>query len=145
VQTAIELRQPARPAGQPAAEPALDAARPDAARPDAAYAARLLFRDTGRTLGVDVDEIDWVEAAGNYVQIYTARRVHLVRHTVKAMVTKLDPCRFVRVRPSAIVNADAVARIVHRPGGEYLVTLRDGTQIPTSRGFRAEVERVLLR
>lgn len=106
---------------------------------------RLTFRDAGRTLGIDVEEIDWVEAAGNYVQIYTARRTHLVRHTVKAMQEKLDPDRFVRVRPSAIVNVDRVVRIVHRPGGEYLITLQDGTQIASSRSFRNHVERVLVR
>lgn len=105
------------------------------------FPTRLLFRDAGRTLGVDVDEIDWIEAAGNYVQIYTPRRVHLVRHTVKAMLEKLDPSRFVRVRPSAIVAVGRVTAVVHRPGGEYVVTLGSGTQIPTSRGFRAEVER----
>lgn len=109
------------------------------------FPARLSFRDAGRTLGVDVDEIDWVEAAGNYVQIYTARRTHLVRHTVKAMQAKLDPDRFVRVRPSAIVNVDRVVRIVHRPGGEYLITMQDGTQIASSRSFRSGVERVLVR
>lgn len=105
------------------------------------FPARLLFRDAGRTLGIDVDEIDWIEAAGNYVQIYTPRRTHLVRHTVKAMLEKLDPGRFVRVRPSAIVAVGRVAAVVHRPGGEYVITLDGGTQIPTSRGFRAEVER----
>ncbi len=106
---------------------------------------RLTFRDAGRTLGVDVEEIDWVEAAGNYVQIYTARRTHLVRHTVKAMQAKLDPDQFVRVRPSAIVNVARVIRVVHRPGGEYLITLQDGTQIASSRSFRAGVERALVR
>ncbi len=119
VQTAIELRIPTA----------------------VGFPARLLFRDAGRTLGVDVDEIDWIEAAGNYVQIYTPRRTHLVRHTVKAMLEKLDPCRFVRVRPSAIVAVARVSGVVHRPGGEYVITLGDGTQIPTSRGFRPEVER----
>lgn len=139
VQTAIDLVHVPGTAGQSTPELAREP------RLDAGFPSRLLFRDTGRTLGIDVDEIDWVEAAGNYVQIYTARKVHLVRHTVKAMQTKLDPSRFVRVRPSAIVNVLAVARVVHRPGGEYVVTLRDGVQIPTSRGFRADVERVLVR
>jgi DNA-binding LytR/AlgR family response regulator len=120
VETAIELRLPATTTGFPT---------------------RLVFRDAGRSLGVDVDEIDWIEAAGNYVQIYTPRRVHLVRHTVKAMLEKLDPTCFVRVRPSAIVAVARVTQVVHRPGGEYVITLGSGTQIPSSRGFRAEVER----
>lgn len=105
------------------------------------FPTRLVFRDAGRTLAIDVDEVDWIEAAGNYVQIYTPRRVHLVRHTVKAMLEKLDPGSFVRVRPSAIIAVGRVTRVVHRPGGEYLITLGSGTQIPTSRGFRVEVER----
>ena len=108
------------------------------------FPARLWFRDAGRSVGIEIQEIDWIEAAGNYVQIYTPRRTHLIRHTVKAMQAKLDPERFVRVRPSAIVNADRMQRLVHRPGGEYLVTLLDGTQIPSSRSFRADVERVLV-
>lgn len=108
------------------------------------FPARLAFRDSGRIIGVDILEIDWIEAAGNYVQIYTARRTHLVRHTLKALLAKLDPVRFVRVRPSAIVAVDRVARFAHRPGGEYLLTLRDGTQIPSSRSFRAEVERAFV-
>lgn len=93
---------------------------------------------------VETDEILWVEAAGNYVQIHTPRRVHLVRHTLKAMLGKLDAELFVRVRPSAIVAVAQVASVVARPGGEYLVTLTDGTEIPTSRGCRADVRRVLL-
>lgn len=108
------------------------------------FPGRLWFRDAGRSVGIEIQEIDWVEAAGNYVQIYTARRTHLIRHTVKAMQAKLDPEQFVRVRPSAIVNAERVQRLVHRPGGEYLITLLDGTQIPSSRSFRADVERVLV-
>lgn len=111
----------------------------------ARFPARLWFRDAGRSVGVEILEIAWIEAAGNYVQIYTPRKTHLIRHTVKAMQAKLDPELFVRVRPSAIVNADRVARLTHRPGGEYLVTLLDGTQIPSSRGFRGDVERVLVR
>ncbi len=111
----------------------------------AGFPARLAFRDSGRIIGVDILEIDWIEAAGNYVQIYTARRTHLVRHTLKALLAKLDPVRFVRVRPSAIVAVDRVTRFVHRPGGEYLLTLGDGTQIPTSRSFRADVESAFVR
>ena len=58
---------------------------------------RLVLRDGQRMLTISVDEVVWVEAAGNYVQIYTPRKTHLVRHTVKAMEDKLDPERFVRV------------------------------------------------
>jgi two-component system LytT family response regulator len=92
-----------------------------------------------RLVSVELDEVDWIGAAGNYVEIHTARRTHLVRHTVKAMQAKLDPHRFVRVRPSAIVNVARVAAVLTRPGGDYVVVLRDGTRIPSSRQFREQV------
>ncbi len=94
-------------------------------------------------LTVATDEILWVEAAGNYVQIYTARKTHLVRHTVKAMEDKLDPRRYIRVRPSAIVNIDAVQALNARAGGDYTVVLEDGTEIRSSRGYRDRVEQTL--
>ncbi|MEX1369486.1 MAG: LytTR family DNA-binding domain-containing protein [Nannocystaceae bacterium] len=91
-------------------------------------------------LTIAVDEVVWVEAAGNYVQIYTPRKTHLVRHTVKAMEGKLDPRRFVRVRPSAIVAVESVRALNARAGGDYTVVLDDGTEIRTSRSFRDRVE-----
>ena len=89
------------------------------------------------------DEIVWVEAAGNYVQIHTPRKTHLVRHTVKAMEAKLDPARFIRVRPSAIVCRDHVRAFNARHGGDYVVVLSDGTEIRSSRSFRERVEEAL--
>jgi len=110
---------------------------------DGAYPARLVLRDGQRMLTIPVDDILWVEAAGNYVQIHTDRKTHLVRHTVKAMEAKLDPQRFVRVRPSAIINVDAVRSVDARAGGDYTVVLSSGTEIRSSRGFRDRVEDLL--
>jgi two-component system, LytTR family, response regulator len=93
-------------------------------------------------LSIPTDEITWVEAAGNYVEIHTVRKTHLVRHTVKAMEAKLDPERFLRVRPSAIVSVAHVEAFAQRPGGDYVIVLSDGTQIPSSRSFRARIEQV---
>jgi two-component system LytT family response regulator len=120
----------------------------DAARPASMstavdrYPDRLFLRDGGRTLCVLVHEIEWVAAAGNYVEIHTQRKTHLVRHTVKAMEAKLDPDRFLRVRPSAIVAVAQVEALEGRSGGDYVVTLRNGTRIASSRGFRERVEQV---
>jgi LytTr DNA-binding domain len=111
---------------------------------DGAYPTRLMLRDGQRTLTLTADEIVWVEAAGNYVQIHTDRKTLLVRHTVKAMEAKLDPQRFVRVRPSAIVHVDAVQAVNARAGGDYTVLLDGGTEIRSSRGFRDRVEALLI-
>ena len=94
-------------------------------------------------LCVPADEIVWIEAAGNYVQIHTAKKTHLVRHTVKAMQAKLDPQRFIRVRPSAIVCRDHVEAFNARHGGDYVVVMTDGTEIRSSRSFREQVEQAL--
>lgn len=112
---------------------------------DGDYPHRLTLKDGGRILSIEVDEIEWVEAAGNYVQIHTERKVHLVRHTVKGMEAKLDPRRFIRVRPSAIVAVGSVEALEGRPGGDYVVILRDGTRIPSSRSYRARIECVFGR
>jgi two-component system LytT family response regulator len=106
------------------------------------YPDRLFLRDGGRMLCVLVHEIEWVAAAGNYVEIHTPRKTHLVRHTVKAMEAKLDPDRFLRVRPSTIVAVAQVEQLEARSGGDYLVTLRNGERIASSRGFRERVEQV---
>ena len=120
-----------------------DAAHPSAmSTPVGVFPDRLYLRDGGRTLCILVHEIEWVEAAGNYVEIHTPRKTHLVRHTVKAMAAKLDPDRFLRVRPSAIVAVAAVEALEGRTGGDYIVTLRNGTRIASSRGFRERVEQV---
>jgi len=107
------------------------------------YPARISLRDGQRMLTVVVDDILWIEAAGNYVQIYTLRKTHLVRHTVKAMELKLDPECFVRVRPSAIVAVGAVQVLNARAGGDYTVVLEGGTEIRSSRGYRERVESML--
>ncbi len=103
---------------------------------------RLFLHDGGRTLCIPVDEIEWVAAAGNYIEIHTGRKTHLVRHTVKAMEAKLNPDKFLRVRPSAIVAVSEVDALEGRAGGDYLVKLRNGTQIPSSRSYRDRIEQV---
>ncbi|MCR9160227.1 MAG: LytR/AlgR family response regulator transcription factor [Nannocystaceae bacterium] len=120
-------------------------ARTEVAAPEGTHdggGQRLYLRDGGRMLCICVDEIEWVAAAGNYIEIHTGRKTHLVRHTVKAMVAKLNPDKFLRVRPSAIVNVAEVDALEGRAGGDYWVKLRNGTQIPSSRSYRDRIEEV---
>lgn len=90
---------------------------------------RLAVRVEGRTIVVRVDQIDWIEAADNYVQLHIGTRFHLIRGKISAIEAKLDPRRFVRVHRSTIVNIDRVAEIRPAANGE-LVVLRDGKTIP---------------
>ena len=113
-------------------------------RAERAWPRRFLVRDAkGGLYFVGADEIDWVDAEGNYVGLWAAGRKHLVRDTMKALEAKLDPARFVRVHRSAIVNLDRVQRIEPWAHGEYVLTLRDGTKLRTSRAHGARFAELL--
>jgi diadenosine tetraphosphate (Ap4A) HIT family hydrolase len=92
---------------------------------------RLTVRTAGRTLVMHTDEIDWIEAAGNYVHFHTGADSHLVRARLSALEAQLDPRRFARVHRCAIVNVDRVIEMKSGVRGEVIV-LRDGTVIQVS-------------
>lgn len=106
---------------------------------------RFLIRSGHRMYFVLASDIDWADAAGNYVRLHANGRAHLHRDTMKAIESKLDPRRFVRIHRSAIVNIDRIAQIEPYVHGEYVVTMRDGTRLTSSRahsaGLRALLER----
>jgi two-component system LytT family response regulator len=112
-------------------------------RPARRYAARFLVRSTNHMYFVRVDDVDWMDAAGNYVRLHSAGRAHLVRDTMKALEGRLDPERFVRIHRSAIVNIERVAQIEPYLHGEYVVTLRDGTKLTSSRAHSANLRALL--
>jgi two-component system LytT family response regulator len=99
------------------------------------YSERLIVKSSGRVFFVRTDEIDWVEASGNYVKIHTKSDAHLLRESMKNMEGKLDPRTFVRIHRSAIVNIDRIKELEPWFHGEYIVILRDGTRLTASRVF----------
>jgi two-component system LytT family response regulator len=112
-------------------------------RPERRYPARFLVRNANRMYFVRVDDVDWMDAAGNYVRLHTGGRAHLVRDTMKAIEARLDPERFVRIHRSAIVNIERVAQIEPYLHGEYVVILRDGTKLTSSRAHSAALRALL--
>jgi two-component system LytT family response regulator len=104
---------------------------------------RFLVRSGSRMHFVRADEIDWADAAGNYVRVHAGGRTHFVRDTMKAFEAKLDPARFVRVHRSALVNIDRVAQIEPYAHGEYVLTLRDGTKLTSSRAHGGRLRALL--
>ena len=109
------------------------------------YPDRFLIRGGQRMYFVPAGEIEWADAAGNYVRLHAAGRPHLYRDTMKAFEEKLDPRRFVRIHRSAIVNIDRIAQIEPYVHGEYVVTLRDGTRLTSSRAHSAGLRELLER
>lgn len=109
------------------------------------YSERLLVRDGRQMVIVDVDEIHWIESAGNYVRLHLGDEVHKMRGTLVRLERRLDPKQFLRIHRSIIVNIDQVKQIAPWNQTDAAVVLRDGTRLNLSRGYRATVERFLER
>jgi two-component system LytT family response regulator len=88
-------------------------------------------------------EIDWIEAAGNYVKIHAGAQCHQVRDTLKGLEVKLDAARFIRVHRSALVNLDSIQRLEPWFHGEFAVVLRDGTRLMSSRTYSDRLHAML--
>lgn len=109
------------------------------------YSDRLLVRDGRQVVIVDVDEIHWIESAGNYVRLHLGDEVHKMRSTLVGLERRLDPEQFLRIHRSIIVNVNQVKQITPWNHGDFAVVLRDGTRLNLSRGYRAGVEKFLAR
>ena len=106
---------------------------------------RLVIKSGGRISFLRAGEIDWVEAAGNYLRLHAGREEHLLRETMAGLEARLDPGRFLRIHRSTIVNLDRVKRMEASFHGEYVVLLRDGTRLTLSRGYRDRLQEFLDR
>ena len=106
---------------------------------------RFLIRSGQRMYFVSADDIEWADAAGNYVRLHANGRAHLYRNTMKGVVSRLDPRRFIRIHRSAIVNIDRVTHVEPYVHGEYVVTMRDGTRLTSSRAHNAGLRALLER
>lgn len=95
---------------------------------------RIVVKSSGRVFFVRVDDIDWIEAEGNYVRLHMGAQSHLLRETMKGMESVLDVSQFIRIHRSTIVNADRIRELQPLFHGEYAVILRDGTRLVASRG-----------
>jgi len=107
------------------------------------YSERLVVKTGGRVFFLNTDEIDWIEAEGNYVSIHTGAKGYLLRETISSLETQLDPREFVRIHRSAIVRLDRIKELQPWSHGEYHVILHDGTQLTLSRSYRDKLQAAL--
>ena len=127
--------------------PALDAAEQGHARradtPDATVSAgpvnRIVVRDRDRVLLIDVADVDWIGADGDYVRVHANGKSHLIRDTMAAMEDRLDRSTFVRIHRSTIVNTSRIRELRPYSSREFAVILRDGTRLRLSRRYRERV------
>ncbi|HEX8388515.1 MAG TPA: LytTR family DNA-binding domain-containing protein [Sphingomonas sp.] len=128
------------------AEVAPDAADDFAAGGDGEHAAgrfeKLInIKDRGQIFRVDVDTIERIDAAGDYMCIYTGDNTLILRETMKDLEKRLDPRRFQRVHRSTIVNLDLVKQVKPHTNGECFLVLGSGAQVKVSRSYRDVVAR----
>ncbi len=101
---------------------------------------RIVVRSAGRVVFVKTSEIDWVEAAGDYVTLHSGKKSWLMRETISAMETRLQPKGFSRIHRSTIVNTERITEMRPLDNGEYRVLLRDGTELRLSRNYRQHLQ-----
>ncbi len=105
-------------------------------------AERLPVKSEGRIIFLRLPEIDWVEAADNYVKLHTGNQAHLLRDTMTSLERKLPAERFLRISRSAMVNIEQIKELHPMFHGEYAVILRNGTRLTLTRGYRAQLQRL---
>jgi two-component system LytT family response regulator len=109
-------------------------------RKDQPKSDRLVVKSGGRLFFLRTDEIDWIEAAGNYVRLHLGEDSHLFRETMNNMEARLDGRRFVRIHRSRIVNTDRIKELQPWFNGEYVVVLQNGARLTLSRGYREKLQ-----
>jgi two-component system LytT family response regulator len=109
------------------------------------YLERLVIKANGHVFFLKAEEIDWVEAEGNYVRLHTSKESYLLRDTISALESQLDPRKFLRVHRSAIVNIDRVQEMQPWFHGEYRIILHGGAQLTLSRSYRDKLHELLGR
>jgi two-component system LytT family response regulator len=101
---------------------------------------RIVVRTGGRIAFVDVDQIDWVEAEGNYVRLHIGAESHLIRDTMTGMLGRLNSERFFRIHRSRIVRLDRIQSLHLASGGDYDVVLHNGVRLGLSRLYKDDLQ-----
>lgn len=99
------------------------------------YRTHLTVKNGRRATVVRVSEIDWISADGDYVTLHLKDKNYLVRQTISSLESELDPEHFLRIHRSTIVQTSRIAELVTLEGGDFLVRLRNGTELKTSRSY----------
>jgi two-component system LytT family response regulator len=110
---------------------------------EAIQADRVLLKSGGEIYFLKADEIDWIEAEGDYMKFHAGGRAHLLRETMARLEERLDSAKFIRIHRSTIVNIDRVRKLSPSFAGEYAVVLQDGTKLKLSRGYHDRLQSLL--
>jgi len=106
------------------------------------FTERLVIKSGGRIFFLKVEEIDWIEAADNYVRLHVGGDSHLLRETMNHLEKRLDPDHFLRVHRSRIINIRRIKELQPLFRGEYDIMLQDGTRLESGRGYRDRLQKL---
>jgi two-component system LytT family response regulator len=109
---------------------------------DDGYLDRVLVKKGGRVFFFKTDEIEWIEAYGNYVRLHFESATHLLRETISGLENRLDPQKFVRVHRSGLVNVESIREIEALFGARAKITLTSGAQLVASRRFNRNLAKL---
>lgn len=140
-QRVAELRRPARREPSCLLSNGPGAAAAQGARDPHLH--RLIIKCRGRVFFVRVQDLDWIQAYGDYVRLHTGERSYLLRRTMHEMEERLDPHAFARISRSAIVNLDRICDFRPLSRGEHRVRLAGGQELKLTRSYRGKLEALL--
>ncbi len=108
-----------------------------------AYLERIVVKSGGKIFFINTEEIDWIEAADNYVRLHVGKQAHLVQATMNRLENKLNPEHFLRIHRSTIVNTARIKELEPLFHGEYVIKLANGQELTSSRSYRDKLQRFL--
>jgi two-component system LytT family response regulator len=107
------------------------------------YLDRLVIKNNDRVFVLKTDEIDWIEAEGNYVRVHFGKQSSLIRETLTNLATQLDPRKFPRIHRSRLVNLDRILELQPWSRHDWRIILRNGAQLRLSRNYREQLAQLL--
>jgi hypothetical protein len=126
--------------GAPASAAGASPAAAAAVAPSAVLPERFAVRKRGKEIMVEVADIDWIEAAGNYAVLHVGGETLEIRSSLTKLEAELDPRRFVRVHKSYVVNVARIAEVTPWISGDWRIRLQDGAEVNLSRRYRQRFE-----
>jgi two-component system LytT family response regulator len=115
----------------------------DGAGTEARYLERIAVETRGQVRVVPIEKVDYITADGPYAELHIGAGSFAVRERMHALEERLDPSMFFRIHRSAIVRVAQIDAFLKKPGGDYAVRLKDGTELSVSRNKRDELERII--
>ena len=107
------------------------------------YLDRLVIKNNDRVFVLKTDEIDWIEAEGNYVRVHFGKQSSLLRETLTRLATQLDPRKFPRIHRSRLVNIDRIQELQPWSRRDWRIILRSGAELRLSRNYREQLSQLL--